>query len=305
MNDAQLWVQVAEIARGIAQSVATIAVLFVPIWYLERRQGASASRYRSRHFAHDVAYAVFYRSGICAMLGAAYLASGAATHLDMFRWELLAGTPPLVAGLVYWVLNDLVLYWVHRAQHAIPWLWQFHSVHHATERLTFVTATRIHPIENLWQNTVQVLPLLILGLPPKLWVPIAIFQSFFDAVQHAELNWTYGPLYRVFVSPVFHRIHHSTERRHFDQNYAKVLSVWDHIFGTASPERVPPVAVGVAGMPSEPTLAGQFVGPFLRIAGSKSQTRDAASPDAGEGVRPAERSSTSAPASQDATAETA
>ena len=158
------------LAIASAMTLVAIAAMFVPIWYFEHRQGASIGRYTSRSFVHDVAYSVFYASGLSNLIGTAYLASGA-TRLEFLEWKLLAGLPTLVAAFLFWILSDLFLYWVHRAQHAIPWLWRLHSVHHATESLTFVTAHRVHPLENLWQNTVSVAPLLILGAPPKLWVP--------------------------------------------------------------------------------------------------------------------------------------
>jgi len=264
------------LAIASAMTLVAIAAMFVPIWYFEHRQGASTGRYASRSFVHDVAYSVFYASGLSNLIGTAWLASGAA-RLEFLDWKLLAGLPTLVAAFLFWILSDLFLYWVHRAQHAIPWLWRLHSIHHTAESLTFVTAHRVHPLENLWQNTVSVAPLLILGAPPKLWVPVAMLQSFFDAVQHAELDWTYGPFYRVFVSPVFHRIHHSRERREHDRNFSKVLSAWDHLFGTASSRRTPPARVGVDGMRPEPTLAGQVIGPFRRApsASTAAQTVDA------------------------------
>ena len=132
------------LAIASAMTLVAIAAMFVPIWYFERRQGASTGRYTSRSFVHDVAYSVFYASGLSNLIGTAWLASGAA-RLEFLDWKLLAGLPTLVAAFLFWILSDLFLYWVHRAQHAIPWLWRLHSIHHTAESLTFVTAHRVHP----------------------------------------------------------------------------------------------------------------------------------------------------------------
>jgi sterol desaturase/sphingolipid hydroxylase (fatty acid hydroxylase superfamily) len=47
---------------------------------------------------------------------------------------------------------------------------------------------------------------------------------------HANLNWTFGPLRYVVVSPVFHRWHHA--RAVCDKNFASTFSLWDLMFGT-------------------------------------------------------------------------
>src|SRR5688572_5926512 len=171
MNESDLWLHFREILAGTTRGVLLLGAMTVPVWYFERRQGASASRYLNRHFAHDLAYMVFYRSGIFSLLGLAYLASGAKARFEYFHWDVLLGLPTFVAAVLSWILMDLVFYWVHRAQHAVPWLWQFHSVHHTTESMTLLTGFRVHPLENLWHNTVGVLPLVMLGVPPRVWVP--------------------------------------------------------------------------------------------------------------------------------------
>jgi hypothetical protein len=107
--------------------------------------------------------------------------------------------------------------------------------------------------------------LIVLGVPPTWWFPLTLVRGFLAAVQHTELDWSYGPFYRIVVSPVFHRLHHSSARADFDSNYSQLFCIWDYMFGTANPARTPPTSVGVAGLPPEPTLAGQLWGPFRRI----------------------------------------
>jgi sterol desaturase/sphingolipid hydroxylase (fatty acid hydroxylase superfamily) len=184
------------------------------------------------------------------------------------RLGLLEGEPIVVAGLLYLLIADFINYWMHRAEHAIPFLWQFHSVHHAPEEINFLTAYRVHPFARLLYGISEVILLILLGVPPTWWLPFALARGFLASVQHTELDWRYGRLYPIVVSPVFHRLHHSRDRRDFDSNYSQLFSIWDHLFGTANPSREPPVAVGVEGLPPEPTLIGQFLGPFRRLARS-------------------------------------
>jgi sterol desaturase/sphingolipid hydroxylase (fatty acid hydroxylase superfamily) len=251
-----------------ARALLPIAVIFLVIWFFERRQGSDTSRYRRRHFAHDVAYALFYDSGAFRMLGASLIYAAVQDQLSFMRMGLFEGLPIWVVGALFIVINDFISYWLHRAEHAIPFLWQFHSVHHAAEEMNFLTTYRMHPVSKLLWGISGVVLLIVLGVPPTMWLPLTFVQSFLTMVQHSDLDWSYGRLYRILVNPVFHRLHHSRDRGDYDSNYSQLFSVWDYLFGTANPSRTPPVAVGVEGLPSEPTLLGQFLGPFRRLARS-------------------------------------
>jgi hypothetical protein len=46
------------------------------------------------------------------------------------------------------------------------------------------------------------------------------------ALPHANVRWTYGKLGRVFISPAYHRIHHSDTGR-LDINLGTVFAIWD------------------------------------------------------------------------------
>ena len=260
--------QLGVMASNTTRALLTMAVLFIPIWYLERRQGSDTSRYVRRHFAHDVAYFLFYDSGAFRVLGAALIWGAVQNQLTFMRLGLLEGLPIVVVGFLYLVILDFIAYWLHRAEHSVPFLWQFHSVHHAPEEINFLTSNRVHPLPKLMWGTVDVILLILLGVPPTMWLPFTLVRAFLVSVQHAELDWSYGRLYPILVSPVFHRLHHSRDRRDFDSNYSQLFGIWDYLFGTANLARTPPTAVGVEGLPPEPTLIGQFWGPFRRIARS-------------------------------------
>ena len=253
-------------AVNTVRALLPMAAWFIVIWFFERRQGSDTSRYRRRHFAHDVAYVVFYDSGLFRVLGAALIYDAVQNQLSFMRVGLFLGLPIVVVGALYIVISDFINYWLHRAEHSIPFLWQFHSVHHAAEEMNFLTTYRVHPFSKLIYGISGVILLIVLGVPPTQWLPLTLVQSFLTMIQHSDLDWSYGRLYPILVNPVFHRLHHSRDRRDFDSNYSQLFSFWDYLFGTANPSRTPPVAVGVEGLPSEPTLLGQFLGPFRRIA---------------------------------------
>ena len=59
-------------------------------------------------------------------------------------------TLPAWAGtLAAIMLFDFWMYTWHRANHAIPFLWRFHRVHHADPHLDATTGVRFHTIEVL------------------------------------------------------------------------------------------------------------------------------------------------------------
>jgi hypothetical protein len=53
---------------------------------------------------------------------------------------------------------------------------------------------------------------------------------------HTELIGKLGPIEWIFNTPSHHRVHHATNPRYLDANYAGALIVWDRMFGTFVPE---------------------------------------------------------------------
>jgi sterol desaturase/sphingolipid hydroxylase (fatty acid hydroxylase superfamily) len=254
-----------QIATSTLYAVAIFTALFVIIYALEWRQGADRSRYTSRVFANDVAYALFYRGEIYAVFVFSAIASALEPRLRLLKFDLIQYLPPVVAYLCWWITFDFAGYWMHRWQHRSRFLWAFHSVHHCPERLTFLASYRLHVVEQLITNVVMYTPALVLGLPPRILLPVYLVQVFFEAIQHSELNWRFGRLYPMFVSPVFHSFHHSRERRHYDRNFGKILSVWDFVFGTAVAREPRPTRFGVEGLSIPESLVQQFLAPFRQL----------------------------------------
>ena len=49
---------------------------------------------------------------------------------------------------------------------------------------------------------------------------------------HTEMIRRMGPFEILFNTPSHHRVHHATNPRYLDANYAGVLIIWDRMFGT-------------------------------------------------------------------------
>ncbi len=81
---------------------------------------------------------------------------------------------------------------------------------------------------------------------------------------HLNSRIRFGAFGRVFACPQTHRVHHSTEPRHFDQNFAAVFSLWDSIFGTYyHPAKDEWPQTGVADGKTVSSLPYAMVMPFI------------------------------------------
>jgi sterol desaturase/sphingolipid hydroxylase (fatty acid hydroxylase superfamily) len=176
----------------------------------------------------------------------------------------LAALPLWLQGLLYLVLADFALYWIHRAFHK-GFAWKYHAVHHASQDVDWTSAARFHPV-NLALGTAAVdIAFLLAGISPDIFLVIGPFNIVTSCLVHANLNWTFGPLARVFVSPVFHRWHHATSVR--DTNFASTFSLWDVMFGTAyMPEGRLPEGYGIDDAEMPEGLMPQLVYPLLQKA---------------------------------------
>lgn len=138
--------------------------------------------------------------------------------------------------LVGFIVRDFVQWWVHRLLHAVPWLWEFHKVHHSVEQMGFAAHLRYHWMETVVYRTLEYLPLALLGLELYDFFIIHLFTLAVGHFNHANIYVPLGPLRYVFNNPQLHTWHHAyalPERYPRGVNFAITLSVWDYLFGTA------------------------------------------------------------------------
>lgn len=239
----------------------------------ELAQRRDMSIYRTPNALNDLAYAVFYKCSIYNLL-VTPLFSFLSPRLQFLRVGLLLRLPTVVSLVVCWIVFDFLNYWIHRLQHAVQPLWAFHSIHHAQTRITFLSANRIHAVEQLYVGVLMIIPAFLLGLPQRLWLPLLLAQVFSETVQHARLNWSFGPMHRLIVSPVFHAIHHSADEREYNGNFGRVFSLWDVLFGTYVRTEGPAQRYGVDGMDIPERLTAQFAHPFRYLAARRNAATD-------------------------------
>ena len=138
---------------------------------------------------------------------------------------------PMAIQLVFVVLiSDLFVYWGHRAQHTIPFLWRFHAVHHTAEHLDWLAAHREHPIDSLYTTTLVNLPLFLTGIPITTLAYFAAFRGLWAIYIHSNVRLPIGPIRILIGAPELHHWHHDRDR--FAGNYANLSPMMDIIFRT-------------------------------------------------------------------------
>ena len=139
---------------------------------------------------------------------------------------------------VCFVLDDLAYYWVHRAGHRIRWMWAAHVNHHSSQHYNLSTALRQTWTGSFTFGLLFAIPLVLLGFHPLMIAICGGFNLIYQFWIHTEAidrmpRWFEA----VMNTPSHHRVHHATNPRYLDRNYAGVFIIWDKMFGTFEQER--------------------------------------------------------------------
>ena len=152
------------------------------------------------------------------------------------------------------IIADTGFYLAHRAFHAVPVLWRFHSIHHGIKELDWLAAFRVHPFDQIVTMTASLLPVFALGYSGSAIIVYAFIYQWQSLLLHSNTKIPFGPLKWVFASPHFHHWHHANQPDAYNTNFAAQLPFIDLIFGTLYlPEKKMPEKYGIDG-----DLQGRF-----------------------------------------------
>tara|TARA_B100001123_G_C15289516_1_gene1016947 strand:+ start:1024 stop:2010 length:987 start_codon:yes stop_codon:yes gene_type:complete len=147
---------------------------------------------------------------------------------------LLIAAPLWVQFIVFFLLKDFVEWNIHRMLHNVPWLWEFHKLHHSIRELDWLGNFRFHWGEVIVYKTLSYLPLIILGVDATVLLIIAVLWTFMLNLNHSNIKFNWGPLRYILNSSAMHVWHHDEELHgKGGQNFGQVLSIWDWLFKTA------------------------------------------------------------------------
>ncbi|MCT7584501.1 sterol desaturase family protein [Aliarcobacter butzleri] len=151
----------------------------------------------------------------------------------------------LMYTISIFVVSDFTRYWLHRFLHTIPFLWEFHKIHHSAKVLTPITFYRVHPVENflfglrysLSVGFVTGVFIYFFGAKVDIYmifgvnIILFVFSLFGSNLRHSHIPFSYGEfIEKWLLSPKQHQIHH--DKKHFNKNFGGYIAIWDRLFGS-------------------------------------------------------------------------
>ena len=144
--------------------------------------------------------------------------------------------PVWVQLFTLFIVRDFVQWNTHRLLHRVPFLWEFHKVHHSVAEMGFAAHLRYHWMENIVYRSLEYLPLAMIGFGIDDFFMVHIFTLAVGHFNHSNINIQLGPLKYIFNNPQMHIWHHARElpeERKYGVNFGLTLSIWDYLFGKA------------------------------------------------------------------------
>jgi len=148
------------------------------------------------------------------------------------RLNLFEDVPVWLQLLFFLITHDLYIYWMHRWQHKNKYLWRIHEAHHSPKKVDWLSCSRSHAFEILLNQTIEFLPIVLLGSPVEVIAYKAAISAVWGMHIHSNINLQTGNLQKIINGPEIHRWHHSTGKGR-NRNFATKFAFWDWIFGTA------------------------------------------------------------------------
>ena len=109
--------------------------------------------------------------------------------------------------------------------------------------MTMWSDNRNHLLDDVLRDCIIVVVAQLIGIAPGQFVAVVAFTQLSESFQHANLRIWFGRVgERLWISPRFHRLHHSIGIGHESEgkntlgghNFGVLLPWWDMLFGTAN-----------------------------------------------------------------------
>ena len=213
-----------------------VAAVVVPLLILETRfSRRQAKRAKAKRFVINGAI-----SGIALVMGA-YVVGPVALKLAARSSEKSFGLlqiiplPSAVEVVLGFVLLDLSFYYWHRANHAFPFFWRFHNVHHVDPDLDVSTSFRFHFGEVFFSVGFRALQIYLLGISLLTYLIYELAFQCSTLFHHSNVRLPIKverALNNIIVTPRMHGIHHSIVKDEANSNYSVIFRWWDLMHGT-------------------------------------------------------------------------
>jgi len=160
-------------------------------------------------------------------------------HIVLPHFTIMA-----IFTFLLFVFDDFTRFLLHYILHKVPFLWEFHKVHHSAKVMTPFTIYRTHPVESyLYACRMAITQGIVVGFCYYLFGPNLKMLDIFGAnvfvflfnicgsnLRHSHIWLSWGDrLEGWWISPAQHHIHHSDDPKHFDANLGSALAIWDRM----------------------------------------------------------------------------
>lgn len=128
---------------------------------------------------------------------------------------------------------DFVYFLSHLLLHKINLFWITHAAHHSVKQFNMFNAIRKGPLIKLFgAGSMYLLFFLIFSFEFKVIAMCVAINKFWQIFTHNTWVPSMGFLENFLITPVHHRVHHSSDQEHFNCNYGGMFNFFDRIFGT-------------------------------------------------------------------------
>jgi sterol desaturase/sphingolipid hydroxylase (fatty acid hydroxylase superfamily) len=231
----------------VSYAIPGFVVFIIVEWYFRKKRKLDAMDYKQSASSIGMGLVTVFID-----LGIKAIAIGFYIWLYQFRIFKDLG-PETMTGFLdlswhkshwwIWILcfvgDDFTFYWHHRLSHEVRILWSAHINHHSSIQYNLATALRQSPKEELYKKLWWIwMPLL--GFHPLMILTCMQISLIYQFFLHTELINRVGIFEKFMNTPSHHRVHHGSDIKYLDKNYAGIFIVWDKIFGTYQVEEQTP-----------------------------------------------------------------
>ena len=211
--------------------LALIVADIVLTWVLRKKY------YAAKDSLNSVVMALAYAATIALSAGTVLLALYW-VHARAFFQIDWAGSVWLI--LAAYVIVDFAFYWYHRGIHEMRFGWAAHVVHHSSQYFNVGTALRSSFVE-AWLEPLMLVPVVLLGIDPVMAIALMSINHLYQYWLHTQHIGKLGPVEWIMNTPSHHRVHHGSDLKYCDRNYAGTFIIWDRLFGSFQVEEEKPV----------------------------------------------------------------
>lgn len=130
------------------------------------------------------------------------------------------------------LICEFFFYWTHRLSHELSALWKIHKFHHEVQEVHWMNSGRFSVLDILWNFLFYLMPLYLFQIDPVVVVLFSSLNVVTGTLEHANIAYEDRLSRFVFNTATLHRLHHNNDVRTSQQNYGKVLCVFDHLFNS-------------------------------------------------------------------------